>query len=64
MITKQGEIRNIKFYEAGHNPPVFTENGVDFYYGGGIMDENGHGVDGGIRAGKAVQEAYSEQRMR
>lgn len=59
ITTTSGETRVFKFYWSGVNPPVFTENDVDYYFGGGIMDEQGHGVDGGIRTGKAIEAAHS-----
>jgi hypothetical protein len=64
ITTHRGETRFITFYAAGLNPPVFTENGTDYFFGGGITDEDGHGVDGGVRAGKAVQQAYAEAKQK
>jgi hypothetical protein len=58
ISTRQGDTVNLKFYWAGHNPPVFTENGVDYFYGGGTLEKGGHGVDGAIQAGKAIVEAW------
>ena len=60
IITKTGGTRTITFFWSGHNPPVFTENGIDYYYGGGSTNNDGYAVDGGIMAGKAIEAAHSE----
>ena len=60
ITTKHGEVIAIKFFWAGVNPPVFTTNGVDYFLGGGIIEENDHGIDGGIRLGKAIVAAHAE----
>jgi hypothetical protein len=64
ITTKDGETVLITFYWTGQNPPAFTDNGVDYFYGGGVTEEEGHAVDGGIRAGQAIVAAYSESRTR
>ena len=51
-----GELR-LRFYWAGKNPAVLTADGINQFYGRGVNVE-GSPVDGGIRLGKAVREAY------
>jgi hypothetical protein len=60
VTTQQGKTTEITFYWSGQNPPVFTVDGEDFYWGGGTTEDHGRGVDGGIMAGKAVEAAYAE----
>lgn len=56
--TKQGATIRITFYSAGHNPPLFTANGADYFWGDGIPTDNGFPVDGGVRMGKAIAQAH------
>jgi hypothetical protein len=60
ITTKHGEVVAVKYYWAGMNPPVFSTNGVDYFWGGGVTEEDGRGVDGGIRLGKAIVAAHAE----
>ena len=57
IVTRNGAELRLRFYWAGKNPAVLTINGEDQFYGRGIDDE-GDPVDGGIRLGKAIREAY------
>jgi hypothetical protein len=58
--TKQGKTINVTIYSAGHNPPLFTSDGMDYYWGRGIRSEDGHGVDGGVRLGKTIVQAHED----
>jgi hypothetical protein len=57
ILARSGRHVRVRFYWSGKNPAVLNVNDADQFYGRGIDDE-GAPVDGGIRLGKAIQEAY------
>jgi hypothetical protein len=60
IVDKAGRETRVAFFWTGHNPPAFTLNGTDFFYGPN-RDEGEFGVDGGIRLGKAISDAYKDR---
>jgi hypothetical protein len=60
--TKTGREFHLRFYSAGKNPAVYTFDGTDYFWGN-AEDEQGHWVDGGIRLGKAVREAFEASKL-
>jgi len=68
ITTRQGETRTFTFYDFGANPILFTENNVDFYFGGGTIEptnveglkpSGGLGYCGSIVVGNAIKKAHS-----
>jgi hypothetical protein len=58
IVEKHGQISVIKFYWTGKNPVAFTLDGKDFFWGlgGDIPPQD---LDGGIRLGKSVRDAFN-----
>lgn len=69
--NRSGEEMRLRFFFAGHNPVVFTPDGVNYFYGwnDGIDRSGNNGVEpppaisGGIELMLAIKEAFKASKL-
>jgi hypothetical protein len=58
--AKGGRTLVATWYSAGHNPPLFTIDGHDYFWGDGPSTDQGWAVDGGVALGQVILKAHED----